>query len=172
MKIATREQIEEVIVNNYPEQVDYWLHKKSKKHSPITLTIKCQHCGYESSATISNRAELRRLYKRECPGCDAYEKSRNEHLNVRIPLGKFRGMTVNYVMDNEPSYLAWFVDHVKGQDSLIEQIKTHTRFPQVWAKYVEKETIIRPNEQREAREWQQGRFSQRTIDDLCGSLFA
>jgi len=158
MKIATKKQIEEFILAHYPEQVDYWLYSKSRKHGSITVTVQCQQCGFQLAVTVANRAELRRLLKRECPGCPAYERLRNEHLNVRMPFGKFRGRTVNYVMDKEPSYLAWFVDHVKGQDALIEQVKTHTRFPLVWAKYVEKETVIRPKEQREAREWQQARF--------------
>jgi len=74
-------------------------------------------------------------------------------------------------MNEEPTYLAWFADNVKGQDSLIEQIKTHTRFPAAWAEYTAKQAVGMPKERREEKEWQEGRFSQQTIDELFNCFF-
>ncbi len=88
-----------------------------------------------------------------------------------MPFGKFRGQTINCVMEQEPTYLAWFVDNVKRQDSLIEQIKTHTCFPAAWAEYTAKQAARMPKERREELEWQEGRFSQQTIDELCNCFF-
>ena len=81
------------------------------------------------------------------------------------------GETINAVMKNDPTYLAWFVDQGKGQDDLIEEIKTHTRFPLAWAAYVEKQAAAMPKARREEKEWQEGRFSQQTIDEVFICFF-
>ena len=73
-------------------------------------------------------------------------------------------------MEEQPNYLAWFVDQIKGEDKLVEQIKTHTQFPQAWAEYMERQIAMMPKERREAIEWRAGRFSQQTIDELCNRL--
>ena len=168
--MITKEQIQELIIANYPEQTDYWLYSYGKgKHTPIALTIKCPRCGHESEITIKNKTELRNLVKEECPHCLALEGSKNAHLEFPMPFGKHRGKTINSVMEKDPTYLAWFVDNIKGRDDLVEQIKTHTRFAEAWEEYVAKPKI--PKEQREAREWHEGKFSQQTIDELFNCFF-
>ena len=171
MKLISQQQIEELIVAHYPEQTDYWLYGGKGKHTEITVTVKCSKCGSEETLEINNKTELKRLLKRECSGCMAKDAAANAHLNIWLPFGKFKGISINAIMDEEPTYLAWFVDHVKGQDALIEQIKTHTRFPEVWAEYVEMQAKRMPKELREEKEWQEGRFSQQTIDDLFNCFF-
>ena len=54
--LTSKEQIEQLIVANYPDQTDYWLCTRGKgKHTPIVLTIKCPRCGHESEITIRTR---------------------------------------------------------------------------------------------------------------------
>ena len=78
-----------------------------------------------------------------------------------MPFGKFKGKTINFVMEEQPNYLAWFVDQIKGQDKLVEQIKTHTQFPQAWADYMERQAALMPKERREAKEWREEGFRSR-----------
>ena len=171
MNTLTQQQMEQLILAHYPEQTDYWLHPGGGKHTPITLNLKCPRCGHEETATIKNKTELKRMLKKECAGCEARETAQNQHLNIPMPFGKHCRETVNAVMAKDPTYLAWFVDQIKGQDALIEQIKTHTQFPEAWAEYTGKQATRFPRIYREEKEWQAGRFSQQTIDDLFNCFF-
>ena len=61
-----------------------------------------------------------------------------------LPCGIYEGKTINRVMQDNPSYLAWFVDNIhrfEGRtaviDTVVAQITSHSRFPRVWAKYWE-----------------------------------
>src|ERR1017187_1292542 len=141
-KLITQEEVEQQIRANHPEQAKYWLGNGRGKHTEITFTINCPHCHSEKEIKLTKKADLRELLKMECAGCEAQEAAQNQHLNIPLPFGKFRGKTINFVMKKQPSYLAWFVDKVKGEDSLVEKIKTHTRFPQAWADYVDKQAVI------------------------------
>ena len=70
-----------------------------------------------------------------------------------------------------PDLLGVVRGSIKGQDALIEQIKTHTQFPEAWAEYTGKQATRFPRIYREEKEWQAGRFSQQTIDDLFNCFF-
>ncbi len=161
----------EAIMAQYPEQANYWLNTGRGKHTEITLTVTCPRCNSELSVTLRGKAELKQLVKKQCSGCVAQRAAENRHLEIPLPFGKFKGKTINFVMEDQPTYLAWFVDQIKGEDKLVEQIKTHTQFPQAWAEYMERQIAVMPKERREEIEWQAGRFSQRTIDELCNRIF-
>ena len=156
----------------YPEQANYWLNTGRGKHTEITLAVTCPRCNCEKTVTLKSKGELKQLLKKQCSGCVAQRAAENRHLEIPMPFGKFKGKTINFVMEDQPTYLAWFVDQIKGQDKLVEQIKTHTQFPQTWVKYKEKQACTVPKELREAREWREGKFSQRTIDELCNRIFS
>jgi hypothetical protein len=170
-KLITKEEVERQIRANYPEQTKYWLGNGRGKHTAIDVAVKCSKCDCQGIITIEDKCELRDLLKEKCLRCEMWEDAENAHLNIRLPFGKFRGKTINVVMKKQPSYLAWFVDKVKGEDALVEKIKTHTRFPQAWADYVGKQAVIVPKARREAMEWHEGRFSQQTIDELFNSFY-
>jgi uncharacterized protein (DUF3820 family) len=161
----------EAIMAQYPEQANYWLNTGRGRHTEITLAVTCPRCNCEKTVTLKSKGELNRLMKEECSGCVAQRAAENRHLEIPMPFGKFRGKTINFVMEEQPNYLAWFVDQIKGQDKLVEQIKTHTQFPQTWVKYKEKQACTVPKELREAREWREGKFSQQTIDEVCNRFF-
>ena len=63
-----------------------------------------------------------------------------------MPFGKHRGKTINEIMEKDPTYLAWFVDNIKGRDDLVAQIKTHTRFAEAWEEYLANPKV--PKQQR------------------------
>ncbi len=171
-KLITKKQVEELITIKYPEQMNYWLHNNGrKKHTEIIVPTKCPICDYEETLTIKGKSELNCLLKENCPRCEAQDLASNDHLNIPLPFGKFKGQTINAVMLEEPSYLAWFVDQIEGQNALVEQIKSHTRFPEVWAAYVESKMKWALKVIQEQREWQTGKFSSQTVNDVCDTLF-
>ena len=169
--LITKEEVERQIIANYPEQAKYWLGKGRGRHTAIDVAVKCSKCDCQGSFTIEDKSELRELLKERCLRCKIWEEAENAHLKIPLPFGKFKGKSINVVMEKQPSYLAWFVDKVKGEDALVEKIKTHTRFPQAWADYVGKQAVIVPKVRREEIEWQEGRFSQQTIDELFNCFF-
>jgi hypothetical protein len=153
MTLTTQQHIEDIIRANYPEQVNYWLYGSRRKHTAITLTMKCAACGYEETATIKTREEVKGLLKRECVGCAMNEAAANAHLDgVRLLFGRHRGKTVNAVMEDDPAYLAWVVDCCQEREWLIEKIKSHTRFAEVWGQYVERKAFKVRCEEKEAAE--------------------
>lgn len=89
-----------------------------------------------------------------------------EPLVPRFAFGKFKGRTVEEVMHVESTYLAWFVDQVDGCEELKEAIKAHPRFRAVQASHLESR-----RKRQQAVEWQQGQFSEPTIDSVCDELF-
>ena len=169
--LITQEQVEDIINTKYPDHADYWLHGANKKHTEIVINARCDKCGHQERFTIKHRSDLKRLLKRNCAGCEMKEAKRNKHLNIPLPFGKYRGKTINAVMLEKPSYLAWMVDEIEDEDELIEKIKSHSRFPEVWAAYEEKKVKWVRKVIQEAHEWQQGRFSKQTVDDVCDTLF-
>ena len=66
----------------------------------------------------------------------------------------------------ESSYLGWFVEKIDGCEELKEAIKAHPRFPAVRESYQQ----CRQKIQQKA-EWQQGQFSEPSIDIICDELF-
>jgi hypothetical protein len=89
-----------------------------------------------------------------------------EPLVPRLPFGKYKGRTIEEVMRVESSYLAWFVGKIDGCEELKEAIKAHPRFPAVRESYLECRRKIQ-----QRAEWQQGQFSEPTIDGVCEELF-
>ena len=89
-----------------------------------------------------------------------------EPLVPRFTFGKYRGRTVDEVMQVESSYLTWFVDQVDGCEELKEAIHAHPRFPAARESYQECR-----RKTRQQAEWQQGQFSEPPIDSICDELF-
>ena len=113
--LITQEQVEDIINTKYPDHADYWLHGANKKHTEIVINARCDKCGHQERFTIKHRSDLKRLLKRNCAGCEMKEAKRNKHLNIPLPFGKYRGKTINAVMLEKPSYLAWMVDEIEGR---------------------------------------------------------
>ncbi len=152
--LATGRELEDLIRANYPDQVDYWLgNDDAAHHTPITVCIECPDCGYENVETIVEKVGLVDL---KCLRCETRERNGNGHLNIPLPFGKFKGKTINDVMEKDPSYLVWCVRNFRDKPDLVAQIKSHSHFPNAWADYMNKE-IARERRQ-EAREWGEGQY--------------
>ena len=122
-KLITKEKVEQQIIAKYPEQAKYWLGNGRGKHTAVDIAIKCPKCHSEGEVTLRKKADLRELLKADCPYCEELEEAQNQHLNIPLPFGKFRGKSINFVMKKQPNYLAWFVDKVKGEEALVERIE-------------------------------------------------
>jgi hypothetical protein len=141
--------LEELITENYPDQVNYWLgNTEAANHTSITLGLICPECGGKRMETVSQKAELSQLLALKCRRCQIRERNGNLHLNIPLPFGKHFGKTINDVMEEDPSYLVWFAKNVVNMRDLVEQIKSHSQFPNAWAAYMNKERRRKAREER------------------------
>ena len=65
----------------------------------------------------------------------------DEHLNMPLPCGIYEGKTINRVMQDNPSYLAWFVDNInkfEGRTAVIDTVVAQIKEPQPLSKGVGK----------------------------------
>ena len=58
-----------------------------------------------------------------------------------MPFGKHRGRALSEILNEEPSYLAWFYDHVDGNEKLKQAIAALPEFPARLAKYRERKQL-------------------------------
>ena len=97
-----------------------------------------------------------------------------------MPFGKFKGQTLSWVYEQEPSYLAWFHESVDGCEEVKEPIRglagIEAHLGGVPAEAtVEAGTTVtaaaaRDPGQQEV-EWLMGKFSTETVDLVCEELF-
>lgn len=134
---------------------------KSWRQEPVGLCIRCPDCGREDEVWLRNKHDVKRAEKWECP----YENCTSN--NVRFPFGKFRGCTVAGVYQEQPSYLAWFIDAVESDCAEVRAVKEQ----------IEKLPGIQQRlEEYRSKQLQQqwagrSRFSPAAVDDLCDRLF-
>jgi hypothetical protein len=90
-----------------------------------------------------------------------------------MPFGKFAGITVPLVYEQQPSYLAWFHETVQGCEEVkavirgLDGIETHlTAFRQ---RPQQSPKQLTPTQQQV--EWLMGKFTTETIDAVCDELF-
>ena len=150
--LATRRELEDLIRADYPDQVDYWLgDDETAYHTPITLRIECPDCGYKNVETVADKVSVLNV---KCFRCRIREQHGDGHLNIPMPFGKHFGKTINDVMEEDPSYLVWFAKTITNMPDLVEQIKSHSQFPNAWAAYMNKQAAI--ERRREGRKWGEG----------------
>ncbi len=146
--LATGRELEELVRADYPDQVDYWLgNDDTADHTPITLRIECPDCGYKNEEVIMDKTNLLDL---KCFRCQKREQHGDGHLNIPMPFGKHFGKTINDVMEQDPSYLVWFTKNITNMPDFVEQVKSHSQFPNAWAAYMNKEAAC--ERRRKARE--------------------
>ena len=118
--LITTDEIELLIVGNYPDQRDYWLNRQvSASHTPITLPILCPKCRYQSVVTVKKRDELPGLLELECPRCLAIEGGKNGHLEIPLPFGKHRGEhSTRSWRSTRPTWPGWWTTSATSPNSL------------------------------------------------------
>jgi hypothetical protein len=92
-----------------------------------------------------------------------------------MPFGKHKGRALSEILNEEPSYLAWFYDHVDGNEELKQAIAALPEFPARLAKYRERKEIKNKTLEQRIEEVVARMFavepSPAEVDDLCERLF-
>ena len=92
-----------------------------------------------------------------------------------MPIGKFKGRALSEILNEEPSYLAWFYDHVDGNEELKQAISALPDFPARLAKYRERKEIKDRSLEQRIEEVVARMFAveptRQETDDLCERLF-
>jgi hypothetical protein len=134
---------------------------KSWKQEPVGLCIICPDCGREDEVWLRNKHDVRRAEKWKCP----YENCPTNEL--RMPFGMFKGLTIAEVYQEQPSYLAWFLDVVEPDRAEVRRIRAEIEKLPGIEKHLEKYR----QKQLQAQWTQRSQLSPAAIDDLCDRLF-
>ena len=180
----TQEEVKEAIAKALADEPDgpnkeYWTTDctvndikakhglKRFKPTPLTVTLVRQCCGEEFVHVLANKRQMKGLSDWRCMDPQCLPKT------VVMPFGKFKGQTLSWVYEQQPSYLAWFHETVEGCEEVkeairaLEGIEAHlTAFRQ--GKPSPPKSLT-PNQQQV--EWLMGKFSVETVDKVCEELF-
>jgi hypothetical protein len=138
-------------------------HKLSKwKPQSVNLTMTCPDCGTEEQIVLQYKKDVVGQGENwKCPNkaCPGHE--------VRMPFGKYRGMTIVEVWRKQPSYLAWFLESVEADCEEVQVVKAEIeKMPGI------KWMLEKYHERQLQQQWVgQNHFSPAAIDDLCDKLF-
>ena len=169
---------------------DYWLTETSLKDikakhglkrfkaKPVTVTLVRECCGKRFTHVLTARESAICLKDPECadPEC-------RRRLAV-IPFGKFKGQTLSWVHEQEPSYLAWFhecVDDYEDIKTLIRGLDGIEAHLAAFRQKQRQQTFQRqpphpqaprqPTPNQQEVEWLIGKFTTQTVDAVCEELF-
>ena len=141
---------------------------KKFKPEPVTITLVRECCGAKFVHTLVNKKEAKSL--KDCKCMDRECRLRT----VVMPYGKFAGLTVALVYEQQPSYLAWFHDCVQGCEEVKAVIRGLDGIEAHLTEFRQKPRLPKPTRrtptQQEA-EWLMGKFSSQTVDTVCQELF-
>jgi hypothetical protein len=102
-------------------------------------------------------------------------KKKPEQKPIVMPIGKFKGRALSEILDEEPSYMAWFYDTVDGFEEVKQAIAALPDFPAKLAKYRERKQIKDKALEQRIEEVVSRMFavepSPAEVDDLCERLF-
>ncbi len=94
-----------------------------------------------------------------------------------LPFGKHRGKTLAAVLQEEPSYLCWFMEKVEGCGEVKKAIAGLPGFREEWAKHQERKRCKEANVRKVVEETVSRMLgveqppSPEQLDDLCDRLF-
>ena len=150
---------------------------KRFKPKPVTVTLVRECCGRQFVHVLTARESAICLKDPQCadPEC-------RRRLAV-MPFGKFKGQTLAWVYEQQPSYLAWFHETVDGYEEVREAIRAldgiqaHlTAFREKQQQPIQRQLPhprtpeqLTPTQQQV--EWLMGKFSSQTVDAVCEDLF-
>jgi len=141
---------------------------KKFKPNPMTITLVRECCGAKFVHTLANKKEAKSL--KDCKCMDRECRLRT----VVMPYGKFAGLTVALVYEQQPSYLAWFYECVAGCEEVKAVIRGLDGIEAHLTEFRQKPRPPKPKQrtptQQEA-EWLMGKFSSQTVDAVCQELF-
>ena len=141
---------------------------KKFKPNPITITLVRDCCGAKFVHTLANKKEAKSLTDCKCMSRECRLRT------VVMPFGKFAGLTVALVYEQQPSYLAWFHETVRGSEEVKAVIRGLDGIEAHLTEFRQKPRPPKPGRrsptQQEA-EWLMGKFSSQTVDTVCAKLF-
>jgi hypothetical protein len=155
---------------------DYWLSEtpvkdikakyglKKFKPKPVTVTLVRECCGKRFVHVLTARESAICLKDPE------YADPECRRRLATLPFGKFKGQTLRWVYEQEPSYLAWFCETVDGCEQVKEAIRALEGIEQHLTAFREKRRQPSAATQQEV-EWLTGKFSAQTVDFVCDELF-
>jgi hypothetical protein len=139
---------------------------KRFKPKPVTVTLVRECCGAKFVHVLMARESALCLKDPECadPVC--------RRQLATMPFGKFKGQTLAWVYEQEPSYLAWFHETVDGCKEVKEAIRGLPGIEAHLAAFRERHSLRKPltSTQQEV-EWLMGKFTAETVDRVCEELF-
>ena len=161
---------------------DYWTTAMSRdeikqkyglkrfKPKPVTVTLVRECCGKRFTHLLTARESAICLKDPECADPECRRRL------VVMPFGKFKGQTLSWVCEQEPSYLAWFHETVDGYEEVktviraLDGIQAHLEaFRQKQRQQTQAPKPLSPTQQEV--EWLMGKFTTQTIEAVCEELF-
>jgi hypothetical protein len=150
-------------------KVKYGLKRFKPEQLKITLVREC--CGEEWLHTVANKMKALAIKDPRCL------KPRCLLRGAFMPFGKFKGLAVTEIYEQQPSYLAWFHETVDGWEEIktairaLDGIEEHLEAYRQPQQQPVRQPTNRVTPTRQQIEWLIGKFSSRTVDDVCVRLF-
>ena len=179
----TQEQIWAAIrkaMENEPEgpNLDYWTTGVSRERikekygvtkfipDPVTVTLTRECCGRRFVHVLTSRESAKYLTDPKCIGPECRKRV------PVLPFGKYAGLRIALVYEQDPSYLAWFHETVEGCEEIKEVIRGLDGIEAYLTAFRARGQRVKPlSSTQQEVEWLMGKFSSQTIDATCAKLF-
>jgi hypothetical protein len=142
---------------------------KRFKPKPLKIVLVRECCGEKFVHVLTARQSTICLKDPQCADPECRRRL------ATLPFGKFKGQTLSWVYEQQPSYLAWFHETVDGCENVKEAIRaldgieTHlVAFRQKQRQPLPQKPLTSTQQQ---VEWLMGKFTTQTIDTVCDQLF-
>jgi hypothetical protein len=143
-------------------------HTTKFKPTPLKIVLVHQCCGERFSHVLRYKRDAKNLKDWRCLDPQCLPKQ------LVMPFGKFKGQTLSWVYEQEPSYLAWFHETVEACEEVKEAIRALDGIEAHLEAFRQRRQQpsskpLTPTQQQV--EWLMGKFSMQTIDAVCEELF-
>ena len=137
------------------------------KPSPLKIVLVHQWCGEKFTHVLRYKRDARKLKDWRCLDPQCLPKQ------LVMPFGKFKGETLSWVYEQEPSYLSWFHETVDGCEQVKEAIRALPGMEAHLTAFRERRRALPRNltPTQQQVEWLMGKFSVETVDKVCEELF-
>ena len=133
---------------------------------PVTVTLTRECCGRRFVHVLTSRESAKYLTDPKCfdPDC-------RKRVPI-LPFGKYAGLRISLIYEQDPGYLAWFHETVEGCEEIKEVIHGLDGIETHLTAFRERPKLRRqltPTQQEV--EWLMGKFTAPTINIVCEELF-
>jgi len=142
---------------------------KRFKPSPLEIVLVRECCGRRFVHVLTAREST--ICLKDTPCADPECRKRL----ATLPFGKFKGQTLRWVYEQEPSYLAWFHETVDGCEEAKEVIRAMDGIEAHLVAFRRRPRQSSPQKSpsstQQQVEWLMGKFTRETGDRVCKELF-